>query len=191
MTDIGQGAVALLAVQNEDTVLLAMVLHPSRGRVSFSWIEALWDALDNVCDKAVAVFVRRGMAPDIAASALDHLLGGHSLENPKAVHVAASLLQVVVDPGAKDAALWKAFSAITTSGALPANLIHLLVSKGANPYQLAGLLFRTTFQKGDIAALRALTVASFPLNRVVHILIESSDKSSAGYVAEGLDICLA
>jgi hypothetical protein len=191
MTDIGQGAVALLAVQNEDTVLLAMVLDPSRGHVSFSWIEALRDALDNVCDKAVAVFVRSGMAPDIAASALDDLLGGHSFESPKAVKIAASLLQVWVDPGAKDAALWKEFSAITTSGALPADLIHLLVSKGANPYQQAGLLFWTTFQKGDIAALRALTVAPFPLDRVVRILIESSDEGSAGYVAEALDICLA
>lgn len=190
MIDIGQGAVALLAVQHEDIDLLAMVLN-SRDRVSFSYKEALWDALERVCDKAVSVFIRSGMAPEIAASALDHPLRGRSLENPKAVNIAASLLQVGVDSGAKDVALLKAFSAVTTSGGLPANLIHLLVSKGANPCQKADLLFRTTFQKKSIAALRALTAAPFQLDRVVRVLIESLDEGSAGYVVEALEICLA
>lgn len=174
-TDIGQGDVALLAVQDEDTDLLKMVMNHGRGRVPFSCKEALWDAIDH----------------DNDTSALDHLLAGPSLETPEAVNIATSLLQAGVDSGAKDAALWKAFSAVTASGALPAELIHLLVSKGADPCQQAALLFRTTFQKAGIAALRALTAAPFPLDTVVRILMESSDESRASYVAKALNICLA
>lgn len=190
-TDIGQGDVALLAVQDEDTDLLKLVMNHSRGRVPFSCEEALWDAIDHDNDKAVSILVQNGITPEIAASALDHLLGGPSLETPKAVNIATSLLQVEVDPGTKDAALSKAFSAVSASGALPVELIHLLVSKGADPCQQAALLFRTTFQKADIAALRALTAAPFPLDRVVRILMESSDDSGASYVAKALNICLA
>lgn len=176
-TDIGQGDVALLAVQDENTDLLKMVNH-NRGRVPFSCEEALWDAIDHDNDKAVSIFVQNGMTPEIAASAL-------------VVNIGTSLLQVGVDSGTKDAALSKAFSAATASGALPVELIHLLVSKGADPCQQAGLLFRTTFQKANIAALRALTAAPFPLDRVVRILMESSDESRASYVAKALNICLA
>lgn len=190
-TDIGQSDFALLAVQDENTDLLKMVMNHSRGRVPFSCEEALWDAIDHDNDKAVSIFVQNGMTPEIAASALDHLLAGPCLETPKVVNIVTSLLQVGVDSGTKDAALSKAFSAATASGALPVELIHLLVSKGADPCQQAGLLFRTTFQKADIAALRALTAAPFPLHRVVRILMESSDESRASYVAKALNICLA
>lgn len=190
-TDTGQGDVALLAVQDEDTYLLKMVMNHGRGRVPFSCKEALWDAIDHDNDKAVAIFVQNGITPEIAASAHDHLLAGPSLETPEAVNIATSLLQAGVDSGAKDAALWKAFSAVTASGALPAELIHLLVSKGADPCQQAALLFRTTFQKAGIAALRALTAAPFPLDTVVRILMESSNESRASYVAKALNICLA
>lgn len=178
-TDIGQGDVALLAVQDEYTDLLKMVMNHGRSRVPFSCKEALWDAIDHDNDKAVAIFVQNGITPEITASALDHLLAGPSLETPEAVNIATSLLQAGVDSGAKDAALWKAFSAVTASGALPAELIHLLVSKGADPCQQAALLFRTTFQKAGIAALRALTAAPFPLDTVVCILMESSDEAGA------------
>lgn len=190
-TDIGQGDVALLAVQDENTDLLKMVMNHSRGRVPFSCEEALWDAIDHDNNKAVSIFVQNGMTPEIAASALDHLLAGPRLETPKVVNIVTSLLQVGVDSGTKDAALSKAFSAATASGALPVELIHLLVSKGADPCQQAGLLFRTTFQKADIAALRTLTAAPFPLDRVVRILMGSSDESRASYVAKALNICLA
>lgn len=60
-TDIGQGDVALLAVQDEDTDLLKMVMNHGRGRVPFSCKEALWDAIDHDTDKAVAILFRMAL----------------------------------------------------------------------------------------------------------------------------------
>ncbi|KAK1831411.1 hypothetical protein QBC39DRAFT_407805 [Podospora conica] len=189
-SDIGQGAVALRAVQDEDLALLRIVMDLGHKYARFPYKEALWDAIDHLRDQAVSVFIHPQMNKELATSALEHLMSGRSLEDPRAVRIAASLLKAV-DSSAKDVALRKAFSAVTVSGAFPAGMIQLLVNQGGNACLQAGLLFRMASQKGDIAALRALAIPPFPLDSVVRAVIESADKGSARYVGEALKVCLA